>query len=147
MDDTFASMLEEDQPWESSDMPEMVALTVDADSFMAGMILGLLANEPDGSMPGFGAHNHGGHHGMGGFLGGEAARGGERNLTHVLANGSCFEGHGNPAALRALYDASFKSAVPQPGACPNPQDAEGLGAFVRVFPMSSLSASTPPLLF
>jgi poly(3-hydroxybutyrate) depolymerase len=41
--------------------------------------------------------------------GGEAH--GERNLTHVIANGSCFEGHGNPAALRALSDASFKSAV------------------------------------
>ena len=141
----FATTFDEQDPWESADVPEMVALTVDADSFMAGMLLGLLAGEPDG-MQGFGGGHHRGN-GAGGFLGGEAHGGGERNLTHVVANGSCFEGHGNPAALRAIYDASFKSAPVVPGACPNAQEADGLGAFVRVFPMSSLSASTPPMLF
>jgi hypothetical protein len=115
------------------DMPEMVELSVDADSFMAGMLVGILASEPDGGMQGFRHRNGDGH------------VGGDRNVSHVLANGSCFEGYGNPAALRAIYDASFKGAAAQPGGCPGTHESDGVGAYVTVFPMATIGG--PPLAF
>mmetsp|Transcript_26103 Transcript_26103/g.66280 ORF Transcript_26103/g.66280 Transcript_26103/m.66280 type:complete len:137 (-) Transcript_26103:398-808(-) len=112
---------------------EVVEIDVDTDSFVAGMLVGLLSTAlndmPHGGMP------HGGPHGGMGM--GQMVHG-------ALSDGSCVEGHGSARALHTLGAAFLSipgSGQGLPGPCPaHLAGVEGTGAYISVFPPTSVSS-------